>query len=97
MLGVKLRFYSQQQQRQIKVGQERMPIDFKSDWALITRNCYMLVIVDKFSHFSVLLPCPNLTYINAKSLDDLFSFSVLRNVCIQMMEYLSPESSMRNF
>ena len=55
---------------------EKLSIDFKEPIPSITSNMYLLVVVDKYSQFPFVFPCPNMHITTIiKALDRLFSLT----------------------
>ena len=73
---LKPKFYRPEQGTLIKATQpmERLGIDFKGPLPSATRNTYMLTIVDEYSRFPFVFPCPNMhTKTVIKCLEAVFS------------------------
>ena len=55
---------------------ERLSIDFKRPVPSVTSNTYLLVVIDEYSRFPFVFPCPNMnTTMIIKALDRLFSLT----------------------
>ena len=55
---------------------ERLSIDFKGPIPFVTSNTYLLVVIDEYSQFPFVFPCPNMhTTMIIKALDRLFSLT----------------------
>ena len=74
---LKPRFYSQSNSHLIKSTRpmERINIDFKGPLPTSSRNKYFLTIIDEYSRFPFVIPCPDTSASSViKSLDAVFSF-----------------------
>ena len=70
----KPRFYKPPQAKPVKASQpfERLYLDFKGPLPSKTQNKYMLTIIDKYSRFPFVIPCP-----------DLMATTVIQGLCSQ--------------
>ena len=73
---LKPKFYRSQQNKLIKSTSplERMSVDFKGPLPSSTCNKYFLTVVDEFSRFPFVIPCPDVSAATLiKCLDSIFS------------------------
>ena len=73
---LKPKFFQRQQNQLIKSTRpmERMSVDFKGPLPSSTRNKYFLTVVDEFSRFPFVIPCPDVSAATViKCLDSIFS------------------------
>ena len=74
---VKHRFYISLKGTLIKATRpiERLSINFEEPVPSVRSNTYLLVVIDKYSRFPFVFPCPNMHPTIKKSLDRLLSLN----------------------